>query len=132
MKALLDTNICIYIIRQKPLQVLEKLVAYEPDDLGISAVTVAELRYGASHSGRPRHNHDALDRFLTPFAIAPFESQAAAAYGDVQAALEKKGRPIGPLDMLIAAQALSLGVRLVSSNLKEFRRVPGLKVENWA
>jgi tRNA(fMet)-specific endonuclease VapC len=132
MNALLDTNVCIHIIKRKPPQVLEKLLASEPDDLGVSAITVAELRYGASNSGRPRQNHEALDRFLAPFTIAPFESQAANAYGDVRAALEKKGRPIGALDRLIAAHALSLGVRLVSNNVKEFRRVPGLKVENWA
>ena len=131
MNAMLDTNICIYIIKQRPARVLEKLLATRANDVGVSVITVAELRYGASKSGRPQQNQEALDRFLAPFTISPFESQAASAYGDLRAILEKKGRPIRPLDMLIAAQALSLGARLITNNAKEFRQVPGLKVENW-
>jgi tRNA(fMet)-specific endonuclease VapC len=127
---MLDTNICIYIIKQRPAQVLEKLLATRANDVGVSVITV-ELRCGASKSGRAQQNQEALDRFLAPFTIAPFESQAASVYGDLRAILEKKGRPIGPLDMLIAAQALSLGARLITNNAKEFRQVPGLKVENW-
>ncbi|MGH9392400.1 MAG: type II toxin-antitoxin system tRNA(fMet)-specific endonuclease VapC [Vicinamibacteria bacterium] len=131
MKAMLDTNICIYIIKQQPPRVIEKLLATRANDMAISVITVAELRYGASKSARSKQNHEALDQFLLPFTISPFEKPAASAYGELRAALEKKGRPIGPLDMLIAAQALSLGVRLITNNTKEFRQVPGLRVENW-
>ncbi len=90
-----------------------------------------KLRYGASKSKRPKKNHDALEEFLSPFEIAFFDRPAATTYGKIRASLENKRRPIGPMDLLIAAHAISLEVRLVTNNIKEFKQVPGLKVENW-
>jgi tRNA(fMet)-specific endonuclease VapC len=131
MKYLLDTDVCIYLINKRPSSVLEKLHACRAGDVGVSAVTVAELRYGASKSQRSRQNHEALDLFLAPFDLIAFDDSAAAAYGEIRAHLEKAGDPIGPLDMLIAAQARGLGVTLVTNNVREFRKVKGLKIEAW-
>ena len=131
MKLMLDTNICIYIIKNQPKSVLDRLVAFPTEDVGISVITVAELRYGASKSARLERNHEALDEFLYPFEIALFDEPATKSYGTIRSALEKKGRPIGPMDLLIAAHALSLDVRLVTNNAKEFERVDGLEIDNW-
>lgn len=132
MMYLLDTNICIYIIKKKPPNVLRKFKTLKLGDIGISSITVAELRYGVEKSKYGARNRRAVDQFLTPLAIADFDAEAAQLYGNIRAALEAKGTPIGPLDTLIAAHALSLGVTLVTNNIKEFSRVPGLKLENWA
>ena len=131
MKMILDTNICIYIIKQKPKSVLQRFVAFPVSDLGISVITLAELEYGASKSSAPIRNRDALEQFVSPLEIAVFERKATVAYGKIRALLERRGGPIGSMDLLIAAHALSLDVRLVTNNLKEFKRVPGLAVENW-
>ena len=131
MKYLLDTNICIYIIKRKPQSVLNRFQRHSADDLGISSVTVAELRYGAEKSGRPHQNHAALDAFLAPLLVADFDSLAADRYGKVRAELERCGTPIGPLDTMIAAHSLSLAVTLITANITEFSRVPGLEIENW-
>ena len=131
MKLMLDTNICIYIIKNRPKSVLDRLVAFPTEDVGISAITVAELRDGASKRTRLERNHEALDEFLYPFDIALFDEPATKSYGTIRSALEKKGRPIGPMDLLIAAHALSLDVRLVTNNAKEFERVDGLEIDNW-
>ncbi len=131
MKFMLDTNICIYIIRQKPAKVLKRFTQYVPGDILISSVTLAELRYGVEKSSYVQQNHDALSGFTVPLEIADFNEKAAEAYGKVRAQLEKKGQPIGSMDMLIGAHALSLGVVMVTNNTKEFRRINGLKVENW-
>jgi tRNA(fMet)-specific endonuclease VapC len=131
MKFLLDTDICIYLIKKNSPSVLERLQACCTGDVGISAITVAELRYGADKSQRPKQNHEALDLFFAPFDIAAFDDQAATEYGGVRAQLESTGQPIGPLDTLIAAHAKSLGVTLVTNNSDEFNRIRGLKVENW-
>jgi tRNA(fMet)-specific endonuclease VapC len=132
MKYLLDTDVCIYFINKRPSSVLEKLHACRAGEVGVSAVTVAELRYGASKSQRARQNHEALDLFLAPLEMAAFDEAAAVAYGDIRSQLEKAGDPIGPLDMLIAAQAKSLNVVLVTNNVREFRKVKGLKIEAWS
>ncbi len=132
MKYLLDTNICIYLIKKKPPQVLQKFTRHSAGEIGVSTITVAELRLGVQKSRQRLQNEQALDRFLIPLAIAEFDYEAAVAYGRLRAALEAAGTPIGPLDMLIAAHAVSLGVTLVTNNIHEFARVPGLKVENWA
>ena len=132
MKYLLDTDVCIYLINKRPSSVLEKLHACRAGDVGVSAVTVAELRYGASKSQRFRQNHEALDLFLAPFEMMAFDESAAIAYGEIRAQLEKAGDPIGPLDMLIAGQAKSLNVVLVTNNVREFRKVKGLKIEAWS
>jgi len=131
MNVMLDTNICIYLIKQIPPALIQRFGAFPVGDIGISVITLAELEYGASKSTQPRRNLEALEQFIAPLEVAMFDRQAAVAYGRIRAVLEKKGRPIGAMDLLIAAQALSLGVRLVTNNEREFRRVPGLRVENW-
>jgi len=131
MKVMLDTNICIYIIKKQPPSIVERLVALPSEDVGLSVITVCELRFGASKSARAKENHAALDKFLSPFEIALFDEPATKTYGEIRSKLEKKGRPIGPLDTLIAAQAVSLGLRLITNNAKEFSRVPGLEFEHW-
>ena len=128
---MLDTNICIQIIRLRPRSVLERFSAWAVGDIGLSAITLAELAYGASNSRDPKRNRDALQQFTAPLDIAAFDRGATEAYGRVRTVLERKGQRIGPTDLLIAAHALSLDVRLVTSNEAEFKRVPGLVVENW-
>ncbi len=131
MKYLLDTNICIYIIKRKPPEVFDRFRACEVGDIGVSTITVSELTHGTQKSQQPDKNQAALDQFLLPLEIIDFDMAAAQTYGSIRAQLEKKGTPIGPLDFLIAAQALSLGINLITNNEKEFLRVPGLTVENW-
>lgn len=131
MRYLLDTNICIYIIKRKPLSVLERFENLTADEVGISALTVAEMEYGARKSSFPEKNLAALQQFLSPFTLFPFDLQAAMEYGIIRADLETKGSPIGSLDMLIAAHAKSLNLTLVTNNEREFRRVDGLAIENW-
>jgi len=132
MKVMLDTNICIYVIKQKPRSVLERFAAFPVGDLGISVITLAELEYGASKSSEPDRNREALEQFVSPLEIAVLDRLATSVYGRIRALLEKRGRPIVSVDLLIAAHALSLNVRLVTNNMREFKRVPGLRVENWA
>jgi len=131
LRRLLDTNVCIHIIGRRPQSVLRRFEDYGIGEVGVSSVTVAELRYGAEKSSRPEQNLEALGRFLLPLEILAFGEGAAASYGRVRAALEKAGTPIGPLDTLIAAHAVSVGVTLVTNNTREFRRVPDLEVEDW-
>jgi len=132
MKYLLDTNICIYIIRQKPPQVLRKFFSHSPGDIGISVITVAELQHGVYKSSRPEQSAQALAQFLLPLTVMDFTSEAAEVYGKIRASLEKQGMPIGPLDLFIAAHALQLNLTMVTNNVGEFSRVPELRVENWA
>jgi tRNA(fMet)-specific endonuclease VapC len=132
MRFMLDTNICIYVIKKNPHGVAERLMALKPFDVGISSVTLAELRYGVVGSGSPKRNEEALVGFLAPFEIAPFEDIAAVHYGEIRTHLEKAGLPIGAMDLMIASHARSLDAILVTNNLKEFERVPGLTIENWA
>jgi tRNA(fMet)-specific endonuclease VapC len=131
LRRLLDTNVCIHIIRRQPQVVLRRFENYGVGEVGVSSVTVAELRYGAEKSSRPEQNLEALGRFLLPLEVLAFGEEAAAAYGRVRAVLERAGTPIGPLDTLIAAHAVSISVTLVTNNTREFRRVPGLEVEDW-
>ena len=127
---LLDTNICIYIINQKPSAVLERFKGFSTGEVGISSVVAAELAFGVEKTESVR-NKGALEIFLAPLSILPFDVGCAWAYGTLQAKLEKLGQPIGALDTMIAAQALVLDLPLVTNNQKEFSRVPGLKLENW-
>jgi tRNA(fMet)-specific endonuclease VapC len=129
---LLDTNICIYLIKKQPKKVLERLMVCSPEEVALSVVTVGELSYGAAKSKAKAKNRDALELFLAPFQVLPFTANAAHIYGDVRAALERRGTPIGSMGLLIAAHALALDCTLVSNNLREFKRVPGLATENWA
>lgn len=131
MKVMLDTNICIYVVKRKPTSVLQRFAAFPIGDIGISVITLAELEYGASKSSGPDRNRAALEQFVSPLEIAAFDRQATIVYGKIRALLEKRGRPIGSMDMLIAAHAVSLDARLVTNNVNEFKRVPGLRVENW-
>ncbi len=131
MKVMLDTDICIYLIKQQPPTILERFLSHPVGDIGISSVTVAELAYGVTKSRHVTKNRHALEQFLDPLEVAAFDQAAAWAYGRVREQLEAKGTPIGSMDMFIATHALSLGVRLVSNDLKEFRRVPDLRLENW-
>lgn len=131
MKWMLDTNVCIAIIRRQPEVAIKRLRGKSVGQVGVSAVTVAELQYGAAKSTRPELARSALSEFLLPLEVAPFDEAVCARYGMIRAKLEAAGKPVGPLDTLIAAHALSLGVVLVTNNLREFRRVPGLTVEDW-
>lgn len=132
MNYLLDTNICIYIINKKPAAVLKRVQAKQPGQVAISTITVAELEYGVARSRYPQRNRLALLEFLVPFAILDFDEQAAMEYGLIRSSLESKGRPVGPMDLLLAAQAKSHNLILVTNNEKEFARVDGLRIENWA
>ncbi len=123
MTYLLDTNICIYIIKKKPQIVLEKFKTISPDQIALSIITVAELEYGARKSSFPEKNLSALHQFLMPFNIFDFDYNTAIQYGIIRTELEKKGTPIGPLDTLIAAHAKSLDYTLVTNNEKEFNRI---------
>jgi len=131
MRFMLDTDSCIALIKRKPAKMLDKLTSHAPGDVGLSTVTLAELRYGVAKSAQKETNARALDEFLLPLEIADFDETAAGVYGEVRAALEKAGTPIGPLDTQIGAHALSLGAVLVTHNTREFRRIPGLAVEDW-
>ncbi|MBE0712572.1 MAG: type II toxin-antitoxin system VapC family toxin [Candidatus Aminicenantes bacterium] len=131
MRFMLDTDSCIALIKRKPVGILRKITSLGPGDAGISAITLAELRYGVAKSAQKERNSQALDEFLLPLEIADFDETTAGAYGEVRAALEKAGTPIGPLDTQIGAHALSLGAVLVTHNAREFRRIPGLAVEDW-
>jgi tRNA(fMet)-specific endonuclease VapC len=129
---MLDTNICIYIIKERPEQVIERLRHIRISDVGVSTITLSELEYGAAKSSRPEQNKVAILEFLAPLEILPYDDMAAREYGKTRAYLEKQGTPIGSMDMLIAAHALSLNCILVTNNESEFRRIPALKIENWA
>jgi tRNA(fMet)-specific endonuclease VapC len=128
---MLDTNICIDIIRRRPQSVSERFGTFAVGDIGLSAITLAELECGASNSRDPGRNRDALRRFTAPLEVPSFDRAATEVYGRIRTVLERKGRPIGPMDLLIAAHAVSLGVRLMTSKEDEFKRVPGLVVESW-
>lgn len=128
---LLDTNICIELIRGRAPGVLARLRRRRIGTVGISAITLAELLHGAAKSSDPARNRVALAHFCAPLEICPFDHAAASAYGEIRSRLERAGTPIGPLDMLIAANAVALDVAVVTNNEREFRRVGGLRVENW-
>jgi tRNA(fMet)-specific endonuclease VapC len=131
MRYMLDTGICIYAINERPAAVLQALRRHESAGLGISSITAAELHFGAARSGSER-NLRALKLFLAALEIAAFDEVAAELSGSLRAWLAAQGTPIGPYDTLIAAHAHALGAVLVSNNTREFERVPGLKLENWA
>ena len=132
MTYMLDTNICIYVMKNKPERALKRFEKEINRGICISSITLAELEYGMKHSSNPAKNERALLKFLLPLRILSFESSAASAYGEIRAYLQKQGTPIGPLDMLIAGHARSKELILVTNNVREFARVPELKLENWA
>jgi tRNA(fMet)-specific endonuclease VapC len=131
MKLMLDTNICIYIIKQQPVAVLKRFLEYQIGDIGISSITLSELRYGVAKSTHQEKNTKALDEFITPLEVVSFGEEAAHVYGTIRATLEKAGTPIGSMDMLIAAHAVSLGIPLVTNNAREFVRIPALTILDW-
>ena len=128
---LLDTNICIYIIKKKPADVLKTLKTKSKKDIYVSSITIAELEYGVAKSQFPEKNKIALIEFLSIFNILAFDDTDAAEFGMIKTDLEKVGMIIGPMDLLIAGQAKSKKLTLVTNNIKEFERVEGLKLENW-
>lgn len=128
---LLDTNICIYIIKKKPVDVLKTLKTKLKKDIYVSSITIAELEYGVVKSQFPEKNKIALIEFLSIFNILSFDDTDALEFGMIKTDLEKKGKIIGPMDLLLAAQAKTKKLILVTNNIKEFERVEGLKVENW-
>ena len=132
MKYLLDTNICIYLIKQNPAKVLKHFKSHVIGDIGISSITLAELRYGVSKSQYVEKNRQALDEFVLPLEVADFDEKAAGEYGIIRADLEKVGKPIGSMDMLIGAHALALGATLVTNNTKEFKQIKSLKIADWS
>ena len=127
---LLDTNICIHIINARPAAVLERFRQYRMGEIGVSSVVAAELAYGVVKSGSSR-NRLALEMFLAPLIILPFDEAVIWAYGELRAELERRGTPIGSLDTMIAAHAIRQQALLVTNNTREFARVPGLRLENW-
>jgi tRNA(fMet)-specific endonuclease VapC len=132
---MLDTNTCIFAIKGAKTEKYEHIVSIlndkRTDGLSISAITLAELEFGVANSAFPEKNAVALMNFVSIMDVLPFEDGAAIEYGNIRAALQKIGRPLGPLDMLIAAHAKTLGHTLVTNNTREFERVPGLIIEDW-
>jgi tRNA(fMet)-specific endonuclease VapC len=131
MTWMLDTCTLIHLIREQDMQLIEKFRSWRADEILVSSITVAEMEYGAAKSARPEQNRDALYQFLSPLTLVPFDPKAAGEYGLIRASLEKAGKPIGAMDMLIAAHAKSLGAIIVTDNTKEFQRIQGLSIENW-
>lgn len=132
MRYLLDTNICIYIVNDRPAAVRKRFALAVAGDVGMSTVTCGELVWGAHVSAKPQHNLQQLRAFARLVPTLDLPAAAAEHYGEIRAALQKKGAQIGPNDLWIAAHARAAGLVLVSNNEREFRRVAGLKVENWA
>jgi len=128
---MLDTNICIYIIKNRPKSVKERFREFEIGELCISTITVSELMYGAFKSEHTEKNLKAIESFLMPFEIVDYDFTASVEYGKIRAYLEKKGKVIGNMDMQIAGHALALDLVLVTNNTKEFERVEGLRLDNW-
>ncbi|MHC4443812.1 MAG: type II toxin-antitoxin system tRNA(fMet)-specific endonuclease VapC [Planctomycetota bacterium] len=131
MKYMLDTNICIYIIKEKPRKVLNRLQKTKVSDVCISSITLSELEYGVQKSSHKEQNKIALTEFAAPLEVVDYNDLAAKEYGEIRASLEQVGRTLGALDTLIAAHARALKVTLVTNNEREFKRVADLKLENW-
>lgn len=127
---LLDTNTCIYVINHRPASVFERFKQYRLGELAISSITASELAFGVEKSGSER-NKQALNKFLAPLEICPYDERAIWYYAKLRHTLQVNGKTIGSLDMLIAAHALALNAVLVTNNLKEFERVGGLRLDNW-
>ncbi|TGN19538.1 type II toxin-antitoxin system tRNA(fMet)-specific endonuclease VapC [Leptospira idonii] len=128
---LLDTNICIYIINKKPEKVYQKFKKISLDNIFISSITEFELRYGVQKSKKPDHNQKTLNDFLGYLNVINFDSDSASVAGSIRSKLEQKGEIIGPYDLLIASQAISSDIILVTNNEREFKRIKDLKIENW-
>lgn len=131
MRYLLDTDTCIYIMNQKPERVFRRVARLKPGDVGISSITFYELAFGIAKSAKAIQNRERLEGFIALVPVLPFDQKAADAAATIRLDLQKAGTPIGAYDLLIAAHASSLGLTLVTNNLREFLRVKGLRVENW-
>lgn len=128
---MVDTNICIYLIKNKSEMLLQRIELQNTKNIGVSAISVAELEYGISKSLYPEKNRTALIEFLSSFEIIPFTDLDAEAFGNIRVYLNKRGTPIGPYDLQIAAQCISRDLILITNNVKEFKRVLNLKIEKW-
>ena len=131
MRFMLDTNVCVDVMRGRHRSVRESLCAVHPREVCVSSVTLSELEYGACKSSDQERNRLLIAEFLSPMDVMPYDDACAPHYGRIRADLEWRGTPIGPLDTMIAAHALALGVTLVTNNEREFRRVSDLKIVNW-
>ncbi|MCX7046275.1 MAG: type II toxin-antitoxin system VapC family toxin [Candidatus Sumerlaeota bacterium] len=129
---MLDTNTCIELIRNHNKHILRRLASQKADDIGISSITLSELEYGVEKSSMRERNREALAHFLAAMTIEPYDQECAKHYGFIRGALERIGQKIGSLDFLIAAHALALNATLVTNNVREFHRVPFLKIEDWS
>ena len=118
-------------MNNRPLDVIKKFKQFNPGEIGVSTITVSELQYGVAKSTHRKENQHRLDEFLSPLDILTYNEIAARTYGDIRFQLEKRGESIGPLDLLIAAHALSQNLTLVTNNDKEFKRIKSLEIENW-
>ena len=132
MTYLLDTDICIYILNERPPKVSQKFREVRAENIALSSITIAELLYGAEKSRSGERNRRALAQFMAALGTADFTADVARVYARLRVSLERQGTPIGPLDTLIAAHALSLNATLVTNNTREFSKVPDLPLENWA
>ncbi len=130
LKYMLDTNICIYVIKRRPIEVLETFNKFA-GSLCISAITYAELCHGVEKSALPEHNRRQVDDFVSRLEVLPYGDKAAAHYGDIRTTLERQGKPIGVNDLHIASHARSEGLVVVTNNLREFEPVAGLRIEKW-
>jgi tRNA(fMet)-specific endonuclease VapC len=132
MRYLLDTNICIFLINRHPSVVHQRFEDVPVGEIAVSAVTVSELRYGVEKSTKREQNLHALRKFLLPLIVLPYDGTVSEQYGALRVHLERHGTLIGSMDMMIAAHALACGLVMVTNNTGEFRRVPGLRVEDWS
>ena len=132
MAYLLDTNTCIYFLNRSSENIIVRMKELSPSDIRLSSITVAGLFYGAEKSKAPKKNRIIVEKFVSNFEILPFDERCCQLYARIRASLEKAGNPIGPMDLLIASITLEHNLRLVTNNVKEFGRIKGLKVENWA
>lgn len=131
MKYMLDTDTCVYAINKRPQSVFDRFKKERVGDIALSSIALSELRYGAEKSGNPEKNGKALEDFISPLEILEYGEEQSEEYGRIRSYLERRGEPIGSMDMLIAAHAVSLGITLVTNNQREFGRVPGLTIETW-
>lgn len=132
MRYLLDKNICIFLINCHPKLVQERFRQVPVELVAVSSVTTSELRYGVAKSAKQEQNTSALQKFLLPLSVLPYDDEASQEYGPLRVYLEQEGRSIGAMDTMIAAHALSLDLTVVTNNTREFSRVPGIRLEDWS